>query len=93
MPHHLGMAALSTSAEYEAVREAIQLLTTLDANGARRDTVSFSIDGVSVSYAANQIQWLQQREIELARRLSIRNVRKRTISDFSGRDSDRYLSL
>ncbi len=77
------MAALSHAAEYAAVREAIQLLTTLDANGQRRDFASFQVDGMSVSYAASQLPWLQSRELELARRLSIRNVRKRTQSDFS----------
>ena len=77
------MAAISTAAEYAAVREAIQQLTTLDANGNRRDVISFTVDGVSVTYAANQLNFLQEREIELARRLTIRNTRKRTISDFS----------
>jgi len=87
------MAAISTSAEYAAVREAIQLLTTLASDGTRRDTIAFTIDGVSVSYSASQLPYLEKRELELARRLSIRNVRKRTVSDFSGSDTDRYLSL
>ncbi|MBM4087462.1 MAG: hypothetical protein FJ272_21930 [Planctomycetes bacterium] len=77
------VAALSTSQEYQAVREAIQLLTTLDSEGKRRDRVSFSVDGLTVSYAANQLQWLQAREIELANRICNRNRRKRTSPDFS----------
>jgi hypothetical protein len=77
------MPALTTAQEYQAIREAIQQLTTLDASGARRDFVSVTIGPMSTTYAASQIQWLQAREIELARRLSIRNVRKRTEVDFS----------
>lgn len=77
------MAALTTSQEYQAIREAIQLLSTLDSTGKRRDRVSFSVDGLSVSYAANQIQWLQARETELANRICNRNRRKRTSPDFS----------
>jgi hypothetical protein len=77
------MTAISTSLEYQAVREAIQQLTTLDANGKRRDTVSFSVDGLSVSYAASQLPWLREREAELANRLCNRNRRKRTSPDFS----------
>lgn len=77
------MAVLTTAAEYQSVREAIQQLTTLDADGKRRDVASFSVDGVSVSYGANQLPWLQEREIELARRLTQRNIRKRTRPDFS----------
>lgn len=75
--------ALTTAQEYAAVREALQQLTTLASDGTRRDIASISVDGISVSYSASQLQWLQEREKELARRLSVRNVRKRTISDFS----------
>jgi len=78
------MAAISTALEYAAVREAIQQLTTLDASGNRRDIVNFTLDGMTVTYAASQIDWLQQRERELAKRLTIRNVRKRVTPDFSG---------
>jgi hypothetical protein len=78
------MAAITTAAEYQAVREAIQQLTTLDSSGSRRDLVSFTIDGQTYTYASNQLTWLQSREIELARRLTVRNSRKRTVSDFSG---------
>ena len=77
------MAALTTSQEYQAVREAIQQLTTLDGSGQRRDRVSFSVDGLSVSYAATQLQWLQTREVELANRICNANRRKRTSPDFS----------
>jgi hypothetical protein len=45
--------------------------------------VSLSIDGVAVTYNASQLVQLGQREEVLLRRLSIRNVRKRTQSDFS----------
>ena len=72
------MAALTHAQEYAAVREAIQQLTTTG-----RARVSFSVDGLSVSYNASQLPWLQTREETLARRLTARNIRKRTISDFS----------
>lgn len=87
------MAPISTAAEYAAVREAIQLLTTLDTNGQRRDMVSFNIGEMQVSYAANQLDYLQKREIELARRLSVRNVRKRVTPDFSGDSSSETLNI
>jgi hypothetical protein len=78
-----GMALLSTAAEYQAVREAIQQLTTLGTDGTRRDTVSFTIGDMSYTYNSSQLPALQSRELELARRLTIRNVRKRTECDFS----------
>jgi len=71
-------AALTTAQEYDAVRLAIQNLTTTGSS-----TTSFSLDGFSVSYNAAQLPWLEKREIELARRMSQRNIRKRTMSDFS----------
>ena len=71
------MAALSTANEYAAVREAIQTLTATGQN-----TVSLSVDGMSVTYSASQITQLQARELELARRLSVRNTRKRTFPEF-----------
>ena len=71
------MAALTTSQEYAAVREAIQTLT---ATG--KSKVSITVDGMSVSYNASQLPNLQQREVELARRLSVRNTRKRTFPEF-----------
>ncbi len=72
------MAALTTQQEYDAIREAIQ---TLSATG--QQIVSVSIDGVSKSYAASQLTMLEKREQELARRLTIRNSRKRTTPDFT----------
>ena len=76
------MAALSTYNEWLSIREAIQLLTTLDSSGVRRDIVSVTIDGISTSYSAAQLPMLEKREMELLRRLSIRNVRKRTASEY-----------
>ncbi len=77
------MAALTTAQEYQAVREAIQQLTTLGPDGKRRDRVSVSVGEVAFSYASNQLQALQDRERELASRLCVRNARKRTTPDFS----------
>ena len=72
------MAALSTAEEYAAVREAIQTLTTTG-----QSIASFTVGGtISVSYSASQLPWLQDRELELARRLTVRNTRKRTIPVF-----------
>ena len=78
------MTAMTTAAEYQAIREAIQLLSTLDGAGARRNAVTVSVEGMTVSYSASQMTELQNREKELARRLTIRNVRKRTTSTFDG---------
>ena len=77
------MAALTTQQEYDLVREAIQRLTTLDAEGNPRNMVSFSIEGFSGSYSASQLPDLRQREIDLANRLAIGNARKRVTPDFS----------
>ncbi len=77
------MAVLTVAQEYQSVREAIQLLTTLDSNGKRRDRVSFTTDGLSVTYAASQLPWLQEREVVLANRSNNSNRRKRTSPDFS----------
>jgi hypothetical protein len=82
------MAVLTTAQEYAAVREAIQQLTTLNTDGSRRDLVSISIDGQSYTYGASQMTSLQAREVELARRLSIRNVRKRVTPDFGYASAD-----
>jgi len=76
------MAALTTYQEWQSVREAIQQLTTLDGDGNRRDIVSVSVDGMATSYSSAQLPQLQSREMELYRRLSIRNVRKRTASEY-----------
>ena len=72
------MAALTTSQEYQAVREAIQTLTSTG-----QSMVSFSVDGMAVTYSASQLPWLQSREIELAHRVCNLNRRKRTSPDFS----------
>lgn len=72
------MAALTVAQEYQAVREAIQALTTTSAN-----IVNITVDGMTVQYAANQLDWLQKREDELANKICTRNRRKRTTPDFS----------
>jgi hypothetical protein len=72
------MATLTTLQEYEAVRLAIQTLSTTGTPQA-----SFTLGDMSVSYTQSQLPWLEKREIELARRLSQRNIRKRTEPDFS----------
>jgi hypothetical protein len=77
------MAALSTAAEYTAIREAIQRLSTLDSSGNPQNVVSINIEGFSLTYSAAQMPELQKREIELAKRLSVRNLRKRVTPDFS----------
>jgi hypothetical protein len=68
--------ALTTAQEYAAIREALQIFST------GKSTASVTIDGMTVSYQATQTDFLQAREKELAMRLSVRNVRKRTIPDF-----------
>lgn len=70
--------ALTTAQEYEAVRTAIQTLTS-----SGQPIASFNIDGIAVSYTSQQLPWLQSRETELAKRLSQKNVRKRTFPDFT----------
>jgi len=72
------MAVLTHAQEYQAVREAIQTLTATGQN-----QVSFSVDGMSVTYNASQLTQLQAREVELANRICNRNRRKRTSPDFS----------
>jgi hypothetical protein len=72
------MAALTTAQEYQAVREAIQTLTTTG-----QAAVSLSIGDMSVTYSASQLPWLQDRERELANRICTRNRRKRVLPDFS----------
>ena len=78
------MAALTTQQEYDALREAIQKLTTLDESGESRNVVSITIEGFSATYSASRLPEYQAREKELAKRLSIRNLRKRVTPDFSG---------
>jgi len=70
------MPLLSTAQEYQAVREALQIFST------GKSTASVSIDGIQITYQAGQAEFLHSREMELARRLSMRNLRKRTRPDF-----------
>jgi hypothetical protein len=70
------MAALTTLQEFQAIREALQLFSQ------GRTTASVTIDGMTVAYQSSQADSLMAREAELAKRLSIRNVRKRTRPDF-----------
>lgn len=76
---------LTVAEEYQAVRFAIQLLNTADpTTGIRRDRVSFQLGDMSVTYAQSQLGDLRVQLNELARQLSVRNIRKRTSCDFSG---------
>lgn len=72
------MAVLTTAQEYEAVRLAIQAFATGES------VYSFNLGDLSITYHSTQAVWLQGRERELAARLTQRNVRKRTVPDFSG---------
>lgn len=72
------MAAISTSAEYQLVREAIQSLTI-----SGQQTVSVTQDGMSVQFSQSQLPQLREREVELAKRIGNANRRKRTTPDFS----------
>lgn len=72
------MAALTTRQEYDVVREAIQSFNSGES------IYSFTLGDLSITYHADQKEWLQNREIELARRLTQRNIRKRTRPDFTG---------
>jgi len=82
------MAAISTALEYAAVREAIQTLTTTG-----QSVVSFTVDGMTVSYNQSQLTWLQDREKVLAARITQRNSRKRVTPDFSGGAGSSYLEI
>ena len=77
--------AYTTAAELDAVRATIQ---SIHATG--RSLASFSVDGQAMSYegTAAQLPALEHREETLMRRLSYRNMRKRTASDFSGTTGD-----
>jgi len=66
------------AAEYANVVAAIQALTTLN-----QSTVSFTVDGMTVTYNQSQLPQLRERQRELARFITTRNVRKRTSADFS----------
>lgn len=69
---------MTLSQEYTAVRTAIQTLTTTGAA-----IVSFQVGDMNVSYSQSQLKWLQEREEVLVRRMNQRNVRKRTLPDFT----------
>ena len=71
------MAALTTAQKYAAVREALDAFAT----GAAVHT--YTLGDISVTYYANQSAYLAEREKELARQLTQRNIRKRTRPDFS----------
>jgi hypothetical protein len=72
------MATLTLLQEYDAVRQALQAIEGGD------EVFNFTLGDMSVSYHADQKDFLQQREIELAKRLTQRNIRKRTFPDFTG---------
>ena len=72
------MPALSTTAEYDLVRQAIQALT-----GNASAVASFTVDGQTYTYRGDQLVRLMEREAELANRICNRNRRKRTSPDFS----------
>lgn len=77
------MATLTTAQEYQAVRAAIQYLTTLGSDSMPH-AQSFTVDGMSFTYGTSvTIVYLRERELELANRLCNRNRRKRTSPDFS----------
>jgi len=79
--------AVTTQQEYDLIRAAIQAFAT----GA--SVYSCNVDGISVTYHAAQSNWLQDRERELAKRLSQRNIRKRVTPDFSGGNGSSVSSL
>ena len=70
------MPALTHAQEYAALREALQAFST------GRPAATVQIGELSITYTSGQMEWMQIRERELARRLSVRNVRKRTVPDF-----------
>lgn len=72
------MAAIALAEEYKLVVEAIQTLTSTG-----QSIVSFNIADMSVSYQASQLPQLRERQIELSKILNARNIRKRTIPDFT----------
>jgi hypothetical protein len=71
------MALLTPAQEYNAIREALQLFSQ------GQSKASVTVDGMSITYQSAQADFLQRRERELARQLTIRNVRKRTRPDFT----------
>jgi len=71
------MPLLTPAQEYNAIREALQLFSQ------GQSKASVTVDGMSITYQSAQADFLQRRERELARQLTIRNVRKRTRPDFT----------
>jgi hypothetical protein len=71
------MATLTTQQEYDAIRAAIQAFAT------GQSVYSYTLGDLSITYNSTQKEWLQDREETLARRLTARNLRKRTVPDFS----------
>lgn len=69
-----GMSAKTTLQELDDLRTAIQSLVSSGAS-------TVTIDGVT--YSRVSLAQYQQREDQLLRRLSIRNIRKRTVPDYS----------
>ena len=72
------MAVLTLLEEYAAVREALQTFATGES------IYNYTLGDLTVTYHSDQKDFLQKREIELARRLTQRNIRKRTRPDFTG---------
>lgn len=77
------MPALTTAQEYSAVREAIQVFT-----GTTQAVYSIQLGDISITYQSSQLRQLQERERELAKRLTVRNIRKRVTPDYSAASSD-----
>lgn len=70
--------AVTTQQEYDLIRAAIQ------AFASGESVYSFNLGDMSVTYHSAQSVWLQNRERELAARLTQRNIRKRVTPDFTG---------
>lgn len=77
------MADPTTREMWSAVRLALAAFAAGDS------IYSFNLGDLQITYNSTQKEWLQDREKELAKQLSIRNVRKRTFPDFSD-EGDRY---
>lgn len=72
------MALLTPTQELAAVREAIQTLS-----GGGTSVANVEIAGMTLTYHANQKDFLVKREAILAGQVTVRNVRKRTAPDFT----------
>lgn len=68
---------MTIAQELELIREVIRNLE-LGLSEGNAPIASYTIDGVSVSYSAAQLPFLREREKELAKRLLMREIRKRT---------------